>query len=95
VAIWGLTFGGAATLLQTALADSAGEGADVALSLNVVAWNSVIAGGGMLGGVLLEQWGAQTFPAAMAVLLAIGFCIAWRARVHGFAAGKRSVVAGH
>jgi len=95
VAIWGLTFGGAATLLQTALADSAGEGADVALSLNVVAWNSVIAGGGVLGGVLLEQWGAQTLPAAMAVLLAIGFCIAWRARVHGFAAGKRSVVAGH
>lgn len=32
VFIWGLTFGGAATLLQTALADSAGEGADVALS---------------------------------------------------------------
>lgn len=95
VAIWGLTFGGAATLLQTALADSAGEGADVALSLNVVAWNSVIAGGGVLGGVLLNQWGPQTFPAAMAVLVAIGFVIAWRARVHGFAAGKRSAVAGH
>jgi predicted MFS family arabinose efflux permease len=95
VAIWGLTFGGAATLLQTALADSAGEGADVALSLNVVAWNSVIAGGGVVGGVLLDQWGAQTFPAAMALLLAVGFLIAWRARHHGFAAGTRSPVAGH
>lgn len=95
VAIWGLTFGGAATLLQTALADSAGEGADVALSLNVVAWNSVIAGGGVAGGVLLDRWGAQTFPAAMALLLAVGFVIAWRARRHGFAAGERSVVAGH
>ncbi len=95
VAIWGLTFGGAATLLQTALADSAGEGADVALSLNVVAWNSVIAGGGVLGGVLLEQWGAQTFPLAMAVLLAIGFFIAWRASAHGFAAGRRSATAAH
>jgi predicted MFS family arabinose efflux permease len=95
VAVWGLTFGGAATLLQTALADSAGEGADVALSLNVVAWNSVIAGGGVAGGVLLDRWGAQTFPAAMALLLAVGFFIAWRARRHGFAAGNRSVVAGH
>ncbi|NSX10285.1 MFS transporter, partial [Pseudomonas lini] len=37
--VWGLSFGGAATLLQTALADAAGDGADVALSLNVVAWN--------------------------------------------------------
>lgn len=95
VAVWGLTFGGAATLLQTALADSAGEGADVALSLNVVAWNSVIAGGGVMGGVLLNHWGAQSFPAAMAVVLAIGWCIAWRARRHGFAAGTRSAVAGH
>ncbi|PPT29660.1 MFS transporter [Xanthomonas arboricola] len=95
VAVWGLTFGGAATLLQTALADSAGEGADVALSLNVVAWNSVIAGGGVVGGVLLDRWGAQTFPIAMALLLAIGLLIAWRARQHGFAAGARSPVAGH
>ena len=44
VFVWGLTFGGAATLLQTALADAAGEGADVALSMNVVVWNSAIAG---------------------------------------------------
>nr|WP_204377355.1 MFS transporter [Xanthomonas floridensis] len=95
VAIWGLTFGGAATLLQTALADSAGDGADVALSLNVVAWNSVIAGGGVLGGVLLEHWGAQSFPTAMAVLLAIGWAIAWSARTHGFAAGARAAVPGH
>nr|WP_202863445.1 MULTISPECIES: MFS transporter [Xanthomonas] len=95
VAVWGLTFGGAATLLQTALADSAGDGADVALSLNVVAWNSVIAGGGVLGGVLLEHWGAQSFPTAMSVLLAIGWAIAWSARTHGFAAGARAAVTGH
>lgn len=37
VAVWVLTFGGAATLLRTALADSAGNGADVAPSMNVVA----------------------------------------------------------
>ncbi|MGY8606057.1 MFS transporter [Gluconobacter cerinus] len=89
VAIWGLTFGGAATLLQTALADAAGEGVDVALSINVVAWNSAIAGGGLLGGVLLNTWGAVSFPWAVLGLLTIGFLIAWQARSYGFPPGHR------
>ncbi|GBR01714.1 MFS transporter [Acetobacter oeni] len=89
VAIWGLTFGGAATLLQTALADAAGDGADIALSMNVVAWNSAIAGGGLLGGALLDTWGAVSFPWAVLGLLAIGFLIAWKARSHGFRPGHR------
>ncbi|WP_260986426.1 MFS transporter [Bordetella genomosp. 13] len=89
VAIWGLTFGGAATLLQTALADTAGEGADVALSMNVVAWNTAIAGGGVVGGVLLDRWGAASFMPVLVLLLAIGFVIAWSARAHGFKTGPR------
>ncbi|WP_176469907.1 MFS transporter [Pseudomonas sp. Irchel 3A5] len=97
VFIWGLTFGGAATLLQTALADSAGEGADVALSMNVVVWNSAIAGGGLLGGVLLGQWGVSSFPWVLLVLLLLSLAIASRARAHGFAQGDRQsgeVIAG-
>lgn len=39
VALWGLTFGGGATLLQTALADAAGEGVDLAQALNTTVWN--------------------------------------------------------
>ncbi|RMR52283.1 Major facilitator family transporter [Pseudomonas syringae pv. actinidiae] len=89
VFIWGLTFGGAATLLQTALADSAGEGADVALSMNVVVWNSAIAGGGLLGGVLLGHWGVGVFPWVLFVLSVLSLIIALRARVHGFARGDR------
>ncbi|MFT8505503.1 MFS transporter [Acetobacter sp.] len=89
VAIWGLTFGGAATLLQTALADAAGDGADVALSMNVVAWNSAIAGGGLLGGIMLDIWGAASFPWAVAMLAAAGFLITWQARTHGFPPGHR------
>lgn len=89
VFIWGLTFGGAATLLQTALADSAGEGADVALSMNVVVWNSAIASGGLLGGVLLGQWGVSTFPWVLLVLLLVSLGIASQAREHGFAQGDR------
>ncbi|MCJ2373063.1 MFS transporter [Pseudomonas sp. RGM 3321] len=89
VFIWGLTFGGAATLLQTALADSAGEGADVALSMNVVVWNSAIAGGGLLGGVLLGHWGVGVFPWVLFVLSVLSLIIALRAQVHGFARGDR------
>ncbi|GCE82525.1 MFS transporter [Komagataeibacter diospyri] len=89
VTIWGLTFGGAATLLQTALADAAGDGVDVALSMNVVAWNSAIAGGGLLGGTLLDIWGAASLPWAVTGLAAAGFLIAWQARSHGFRPGHR------
>jgi len=99
MAIWGLSFGGAATLLQTALADAAGDGADVALSLNVVAWNLAIAGSGVVGGVLLDTWGVVSFPWAMLVLLAVGFVIAWAARSSGFKPGRRdagkAAAAGH
>lgn len=98
VFIWGLIFGGAATLLQTALADSAGKGADVALSMNVVVWNSAIASGGLLGGVLLGQWGISSVPWVLLILLLLSLTIATRARVHGFAAGERQsgeMVVGH
>jgi predicted MFS family arabinose efflux permease len=99
VAVWGLSFGGAATLLQTALADAAGDGADVALSLNVVAWNSAIAGSGVVGGVLLDRWGVASFPWAMVVLVILGFVIAFGARMHGFKSGPRiagaAAVSGH
>jgi predicted MFS family arabinose efflux permease len=89
VGIWGLTFGGAATLLQTALADSAGRGADVALSLNVVAWNAAIAAGGILGGVLLRSWGVGSFPWAMLTLVLLALILTWSARTNGFPPGDR------
>lgn len=91
VAVWGLTFGGAATLLQTALADNAGDGADVALSMNVVAWNGAIAGGGLIGGVLLDAHGVSSFAPVLVLMLAISFAIAWIAKKHGFKAGSRDV----
>ncbi|AZE84916.1 L-Proline/Glycine betaine transporter ProP [Pseudomonas orientalis] len=81
---------GAATLLQTALADAAGDGADVALSLNVVAWNSAIAGSGVVGGVLLDRWGVASFAWVMLVLASMALVIAWSAHAHGFKPGRRS-----
>ena len=98
VAAWGISFGGAATLLQTALADSAGDGADVALSMNVVVWNSAIAAAGVLGGVLLNTWGPQSFPWALLALCILAFAITKSARSHGFPRAARTshaAVTGH
>jgi predicted MFS family arabinose efflux permease len=98
VFIWGLTFGGAATLLQTALADAAGRGADVALSMNVVVWNSAIAAAGLAGGVLLDQIGVGAFPWVLLVLVLLSLGIASRARQSGFPEGARqggAAVTGH
>ena len=98
VAVWGVSFGGAATLLQTALADAAGNGADVALSMNVVAWNGAIASAGVVGGMLLGAWGVAAFPWVLLALVGVAFLIAWGAHAHAFRPGLRmsgALVAGH
>ncbi|WP_037444821.1 MFS transporter [Shewanella mangrovi] len=74
-AIWGLTFGGAATLLNTALADAAGEWADIAISLTVVSWNSAISLGGIVGGLLLHLSGVSSLPYMLVGLLFTSFLI--------------------
>lgn len=88
VGAWGLSFGGAATLFQTALAKTAGEAADVAQSMLVTAWNLAIAGGGIVGGILLDRFGAVSFPPALFVLLIGTLLVVWSARLHGFSASK-------
>lgn len=89
VALWGLTFGGAATLLQTAIADAAGEQGDMAQSLVVVSWNLAIAGGGLAGGILLNKPGIAEFPWIMLLLVIAGLLIAWSAKKHSFKPGAR------
>jgi len=89
VAVWGLTFGGAATLLQTAVAEAAGESADVAQSMLVTAWNLAIGSGGMMGGILIETLGVGSFPWALFILLIFALLIAWRAREYGFPSKRR------
>lgn len=84
VAIWGLAFGGTATLFQTASAKTAGAAADVAQSMIVTVWNLAIAGGGLIGGLLLESAGVGAFPWTLGALLLAAMALAWRARRHGF-----------
>jgi predicted MFS family arabinose efflux permease len=85
VALWGLTFGGAATMLQTALADASGEeGVDIVMPINTTVWNLAIAGGGLVGGALLEFIGVKSFPGVLLILLLIALIIAWSSKKHGF-----------
>lgn len=84
VAAWGLTFGGAPTLLQTAMADATGEGADVAQSIFVTIFNLSVAGGGFIGGLVLNQAGAGSFPWILFLLSVIGFVIVYTGKIHAF-----------
>ena len=91
VILWGITFGGAPALLQTASADATGADADIAQSMIVVAWNLAIAGGGITGGLLLEHVGIGAFPWTALALLLAGLLTAWKASTYGFKTGARAV----
>ncbi|WP_025804775.1 MFS transporter [Pseudomonas chlororaphis] len=82
--LWGLSYGGLGTLLQTALAKTSGSSADAAQSMLVTAWNLAIAGGGLVGGVLLEGPGVLAFPWVIIGLLLVCLLVAVNARHHGF-----------
>ena len=89
VALWGMTYGGAPTLLQTACADAAGEGGDVAQSMLVTVWNSAIALGGIIGGLLLVGAGVGSFGAVVLGLVALAWLLVVSGRRAGFVTGAR------
>lgn len=80
VIAWGLAFGGAATLFQTASAKAAGVEADAAQSMIVTIWNAAMAGGGLGGGLLLDSVGAGIFPAVLLAILIPALMAAWFGR---------------
>lgn len=82
--LWGLGFGGGATLFQTASARTAGKAADIAQSLMVTIWNMAIAGGGFFGGILLDQFGILSIPGVLTALLIFCFCIVRVSKAQGF-----------
>ncbi|MER7754697.1 MFS transporter [Kitasatospora sp. NPDC097643] len=83
-ALWGLGWGGVPTLLQTAAGQAGGEAADAAQAILVVLWNVAMAGGGIIGGVLLDAVGASPFPWTVLGLLAPVLLVVLAARAHGF-----------
>ncbi|QFQ86699.1 MFS transporter [Paracoccus kondratievae] len=84
ICLWGLAYGGAATLFATSMTRVAGEATDVAQSMIVTVWNIAIAGGGILGGILLNNLGAVAFPWSVLALLVVTLAVVWAARAHGF-----------
>jgi predicted MFS family arabinose efflux permease len=74
VAVWGLGFGGTPVFLQTVLADRAGQFADSAQAMLIVAFNAGVAGGGVIGGLILATGapsGTLGFTSAAFVALAV------------------------
>ncbi|WP_405728091.1 MFS transporter [Streptomyces sp. NBC_00028] len=86
--LWGLGWGGAPTLLQTAVADAGGEQADAAQAMLVTLWNAAMAGGGAVGGLLLGLFGATAFPWSVLALLVPVVAVVVGARTHGFPAPR-------
>lgn len=70
VALWGVAFGGFATLTQTALSRLSGRAADVAQSMYTTGWNTAVAAGGAVGGMVLDRDGTASFAWAI-----IGFLV--------------------
>ncbi|MEU9012296.1 MFS transporter [Streptomyces sp. NPDC048479] len=92
VALWGAAFGGAPTLLQTALVDISGPAnADVATSLQATVYNVGIAAGSLAGGVVLESSGAGAgaLPWTALPLVAAALATVAAARGHAFPATRR------
>ena len=90
VLVWGLSFGGAATQLQTAAGDAAGEGVDLANAMITTTWNAAIAAGGLLGGALLGRWGAAALSPAALAFIGAALAVALFARRHAFTPGPRA-----
>lgn len=76
VGLWGLSFGGAATLLQTALGQRVNNDAlDLVMSLNATVWNISIAGAGMIGGLLVQGGDVILIPWLVAIMAGLGWLI--------------------
>lgn len=71
VSVWGVAFGGFATMTQTAFSRLADDSVDVALSMNTTAWNAAVASGGVVGGVLLNQARSGAFAGGIIAILAL------------------------
>ena len=76
VVAWGIAFGGAATQLQTAVANASGPNADVANSMLGVAFNVAIFAAGVLGAVVIANFDGLGLPVVMAALAAVALTLA-------------------
>ena len=91
VALWGAAFGGAPTLIQTALVDASGPAhADVATSLQTTVYNTGIAAGSFTGGLVLEDAGASALPWTALPLVAGALVVVVVGRRRAFPVRRRA-----
>ncbi|GAA1855290.1 MFS transporter [Myceligenerans crystallogenes] len=88
VIMWGLGWGGVTTLLQTAVTDAGGERGQTLL---VTTWNTAMAGGGAVGGIMLGLLGPASFPWGVVALMAPVVAVVVAARAHAFPAKRPTV----
>lgn len=86
--LWGLAWGGAPTLLQTAVGIAGGKVADEAQAMLVTLWNAAMAAGGVIGGLLLSSTGPKAFAWAALALLVPTLLAILAAKRNGFAAAQ-------
>ncbi|MFE7975429.1 MFS transporter [Streptomyces shenzhenensis] len=87
VALWGVAFGGAPTLIQTALVDVSGPAdADVATALQTTVYNAGIAAGSLAGGLALDGGGPAVLPWTALPLVAVALTTVAVARRYAFPA---------
>jgi predicted MFS family arabinose efflux permease len=89
VAVWGAAFGGAPTLLQTALVDVSGPAsADVATAMQTTVYNVGIAAGSLAGGLVLGRAGVTALPWVTLAFIAAALGTVATARCHAFPVGR-------
>lgn len=88
--VWGLSFGGAGAMMQTASADAAGDGVDLAQAMVTTAWNLAITAGGAVGGALLSEGGTSLLAPTVSILALLAFITALAARRYAFPPGNRT-----
>jgi len=86
--VWGLGWGAAPTVLQSA-ASQAGVRlcaafADTAQAILVTLWNGAMAIGGVLGGLVVTRLGVQALPNAAVLLGGVGLVVIVTAHQHAF-----------
>ncbi|MET7342474.1 MFS transporter [Streptomyces sp. NPDC005547] len=86
--LWGLGWGGAPTLLQTAAGRAAARhgaaAADTAQAVLVTLWNAAMALGGVIGGALLAHSGAGAVAATAAALGGVALLVVAGGQRHAF-----------
>ncbi len=90
IALWGVAFGGAATQLQTAIGDAAGESVDVANAMLTTAFNLAIFGGGAIGAFLVDGSGPGALPIAMIALSSVALIAVTLGRKQAFPSHKKA-----